>query len=213
MDKLTVAEARRAEAVGREALLQGWVRTRRDSKAGFSFLELNDGSCFGNIQVVAAGTLPNYEIGDQAAHGRLQRQRRGAGQGLARQGPGHRGRGPQRDRPRLGRSRNLSPCRRSGPFLRVPPHGGPPAAADQHLRRHGPGAELRLPLDPRLLPGRRLPLRPHADHHGQRLRRGRGDVPGHHARSGQRPHAGRRLVSSPTGKSISPRTSSSGRRT
>jgi asparaginyl-tRNA synthetase len=37
------------------------VRTRRDSKAGFSFIELNDGSCFGNIQVVAPGGLPNYE--------------------------------------------------------------------------------------------------------------------------------------------------------
>ena len=61
MDKLTVAEARRAEAVGREALVQGWVRTRRDCKAGFSFLELNDGSCFGNVQVVAAAALENYE--------------------------------------------------------------------------------------------------------------------------------------------------------
>ena len=61
MDKLTVAEARRAEAVGREALVQGWVRTRRDCKAGFSFLELNDGSCFGNVQVVAEAALANYE--------------------------------------------------------------------------------------------------------------------------------------------------------
>ena len=50
-----------AEAVGREVILQGWVRTRRDSKAGFSFLEINDGSCFGNIQVLAEAGLPNYE--------------------------------------------------------------------------------------------------------------------------------------------------------
>ena len=60
-EKLTVAQARQAEMVGREALLQGWVRTRRDSKAGFSFLELNDGSCFGNVQVLAEQSLPNYE--------------------------------------------------------------------------------------------------------------------------------------------------------
>jgi asparaginyl-tRNA synthetase len=60
-DKLSVAQARRADAVGREILLQGWVRTRRDSKGGFSFLELNDGSSFGNIQVLADGGLPNYE--------------------------------------------------------------------------------------------------------------------------------------------------------
>jgi asparaginyl-tRNA synthetase len=61
MEKLSVAEARRAEAIGRQVRLQGWVRTRRDSKGGFSFLELNDGSCLGNIQIVAEGALPNYE--------------------------------------------------------------------------------------------------------------------------------------------------------
>ena len=60
-DKLTVAAARNADAIGREVLLQGWVRTRRDSKAGFSFIELNDGSCFGNIQVIAPAELENYE--------------------------------------------------------------------------------------------------------------------------------------------------------
>ncbi len=37
----------------------GWVRTRRDSK-GFSFLELNDGSCLGNIQIVADAGIPGY---------------------------------------------------------------------------------------------------------------------------------------------------------
>ncbi|MDZ4821390.1 MAG: asparagine--tRNA ligase [Planctomycetota bacterium] len=62
MEKLTVAQARQPEAVGKEARLQGWIRTRRDSKGGFSFLELNDGSCFANIQIVADGNLPNYEF-------------------------------------------------------------------------------------------------------------------------------------------------------
>lgn len=61
MDKITVAEARKAEAVGRHVKLQGWVRTRRDSKGGFSFIELNDGSCQGNVQIVAPGELSNYE--------------------------------------------------------------------------------------------------------------------------------------------------------
>jgi asparaginyl-tRNA synthetase len=58
---ISVVQARRAESVGREIILDGWIRTRRDSKAGFSFLEINDGSCFGNVQVLAAATLPNYE--------------------------------------------------------------------------------------------------------------------------------------------------------
>jgi asparaginyl-tRNA synthetase len=56
-----VADARKADAVGKTVLLRGWVRTRRDSKGGFSFIELNDGSCQGNVQVVAPGELPNYE--------------------------------------------------------------------------------------------------------------------------------------------------------
>src|SRR2546421_1613003 len=61
MEKITVAQARRVEAVGREVRIQGWVRTRRDSKGGFSFLEVNDGSSLGNLQVLADRSLPNYE--------------------------------------------------------------------------------------------------------------------------------------------------------
>src|SRR5262249_11201967 len=61
MEKMSVAQARQVESVGRPVTLQGWVRTRRDSKGGFSFIEINDGSCFGNVQVVADGKLPNYE--------------------------------------------------------------------------------------------------------------------------------------------------------
>jgi asparaginyl-tRNA synthetase len=40
--------------------VRGWVRTRRDSKAGLSFINLHDGSCFDPIQVVAPKSLPNY---------------------------------------------------------------------------------------------------------------------------------------------------------
>jgi asparaginyl-tRNA synthetase len=40
-------------------LVRGWVRTRRDSK-DFSFIELNDGSCLRNLQIIAKNALPNY---------------------------------------------------------------------------------------------------------------------------------------------------------
>jgi asparaginyl-tRNA synthetase len=40
--------------------LRGWVRTRRDSKAGLSFVHLSDGSCFHPVQIVATNTLANY---------------------------------------------------------------------------------------------------------------------------------------------------------
>src|ERR1700724_4345151 len=41
--------------------IKGWVRTRRDSKAGISFVHVSYGSAFHPVQVVAPNTLPNYE--------------------------------------------------------------------------------------------------------------------------------------------------------
>ena len=48
-------------AAGDRVLLQGWVRTRRDSKAGFSFVQVHDGSSFDAIQVVVDNDLENYQ--------------------------------------------------------------------------------------------------------------------------------------------------------
>ncbi|WP_237227480.1 asparagine--tRNA ligase [Rubinisphaera sp. JC750] len=45
---------------GETLTISGWVRTRRDSKNGFSFVELNDGSCMGNLQIVVDGEVPGY---------------------------------------------------------------------------------------------------------------------------------------------------------
>ena len=47
--------------VGTEVTIKGWVRTRRDSKAGLSFVQVHDGTCFDPIQVVAPGELTNYD--------------------------------------------------------------------------------------------------------------------------------------------------------
>lgn len=46
--------------VDSEVTVQGWVRTRRDSKAGISFLAVYDGSCFNPVQAVIESNLPNY---------------------------------------------------------------------------------------------------------------------------------------------------------
>lgn len=59
-DWISVKQARLAESAGQPCEVRGWIRTRRDSKGGFSFLELNDGSSLGNLQVVAPGELENY---------------------------------------------------------------------------------------------------------------------------------------------------------
>ena len=46
--------------LGGRVTVQGWVRTRRDSKAGLSFVTVHDGSCFEPLQVIAPAELPNY---------------------------------------------------------------------------------------------------------------------------------------------------------
>lgn len=48
-------------AAGERVSIRGWVKTRRDSKAGLSFVNISDGSCFSPIQVVASNELNNYE--------------------------------------------------------------------------------------------------------------------------------------------------------
>ncbi len=47
-------------APGTSVTIKGWVRTRRDSKAGLSFIQVHDGTCFDSIQVVAQNELANY---------------------------------------------------------------------------------------------------------------------------------------------------------
>ncbi|MBL8260310.1 MAG: asparagine--tRNA ligase [Candidatus Competibacteraceae bacterium] len=53
-------------APGQRVSVQGWVRTRRDSKAGLSFVAVHDGSGFEPLQVIAPADLPNYA--DEIAH-------------------------------------------------------------------------------------------------------------------------------------------------
>jgi asparaginyl-tRNA synthetase len=55
-----IAEILTSGDVGSETTVMGWVRTRRDSKGGFSFIEVNDGSCLQSLQVIANDKLPNY---------------------------------------------------------------------------------------------------------------------------------------------------------
>ena len=57
----SIKDALQRTAPAETILVQGWLRTRRDSK-DFSFLELNDGSSLRNLQVIAKNTLPNYAV-------------------------------------------------------------------------------------------------------------------------------------------------------
>ncbi len=63
MSQLTsVAAALKGEiAVGQQVRVRGWLRSKRDSKAGISFIAIHDGSCFDAIQAVVPSDLENYE--------------------------------------------------------------------------------------------------------------------------------------------------------
>ncbi len=60
MKRTKIDVLRQLENSPGEVLIKGWVRTKRDSKQ-FSFMEVNDGSCLKNVQVIANADLENYE--------------------------------------------------------------------------------------------------------------------------------------------------------
>ncbi|MEL6342034.1 MAG: asparagine--tRNA ligase [Myxococcota bacterium] len=61
MEGLRIRTVLRETAVGEQVEVSGWARSRRDSKAGLSFIVLNDGSSFDSLQVIAKNDLENYE--------------------------------------------------------------------------------------------------------------------------------------------------------
>lgn len=61
MSHVSVAAALKSQvAVGELVTVKGWVRSKRDSKAGISFIAVHDGSCFDAIQAVVPSDLENY---------------------------------------------------------------------------------------------------------------------------------------------------------
>ena len=62
MSTISVSAALQGElGVGQQITVRGWIRSKRDSKAGISFLAIHDGSCFDPIQAVVPSELGNYE--------------------------------------------------------------------------------------------------------------------------------------------------------
>ncbi len=60
LKRTKIVEVLASEQTMPEVLVKGWVKTRRDAKE-FSFIELNDGSCLKNVQVIANNNLNNYD--------------------------------------------------------------------------------------------------------------------------------------------------------
>jgi asparaginyl-tRNA synthetase len=61
LKRTRIAEILSSGEIGARFTIMGWVRTKRDSKGGFSFIEVNDGSCMSSLQMIADGKLPNYK--------------------------------------------------------------------------------------------------------------------------------------------------------
>ena len=186
--------------------VKGWVRTRRDSKAGISFVHLSDGSSFHPVQVVAPNTLPNYadEVLKLTA-------------GCAVEATGTIVPSPAKGQPFEMQASAIKvigwvddpdtyPIQPKPHTHGVPARGGASAAAHQRDRRGDARAPHAGAGDPSVLRRERLLLGQHADHHRVRRGRRRRAVPGLDARPRQpAAHAGR-------ARSISARISSAARR-
>ena len=151
--------------------VKGWVRTRRDSKAGISFVHLSDGSAFHPLQVVVPNTLPNYtdEVLKLTA-------------GCAVEATGTIVPSPAKGQPfemqaqrdqgdRLGGRPGYLSDSTQAALARVPARGGAFAPAHQRDRRGHAGAAHAGAGDPSVLRRERLFLGQYADHHRLRRRR------------------------------------------
>lgn len=169
MDRTTIAAifADQEALGGQTVTVCGWARTIRDMKT-FGFIELNDGSCFKNLQIVMdANVLDNYkEIAGQNVGAALIVTGTvvltpGAKQPLEVKADTIAVEGPS--------APDLSPAEEA-PQRGVPAHHPAPASPDQPVLRRLPGTLRHGPRHPLLLPGSGLCLRPHPHHHRQRLR-------------------------------------------
>ena len=132
--------------------VKGWVRTRRDSKAGLSFVHVSDGSCFHPVQVVAPNTLPNYATEVQQLTAGCAVEATGTivpspakGQPFEMQATAVQG-------GRLGRGPGHLPDPAQAAHAGVPARGRAPAPAHQRDRRRHARAPHARAGDPPLLP-------------------------------------------------------------
>ena len=158
--------------------VKGWVRTRRDSKAGISFVHLSDGSSFHPVQVVAPNTLPNYADEVLKLTAGCAVEATGTDRAVAGEGAAVRDAGEADPGDRLGRRPGHLSDPAEAAHAGVPARGRASAAAHQRDRRGDAGAAHAGAGDPPLLRRERLLLGQHADHHRLRRGGGGGTVPG-----------------------------------
>ena len=175
--------------------VQGWVRTPRDAK-DFSFIELNDGSSLRNLQIIA-NSAAQLRRRCSAQHRRVDRR---AGKLVASQGKGQKWEliANDIDHRRLVR-RNVSAAEeRAHAGVSSRDLASAPAVESCSAAVFRVRSRLAFAIH-QFFPGARICLRPHADHHRQRLRRSGRTISGHHDRCEESATNGR------TVRSITPR--------
>jgi asparaginyl-tRNA synthetase len=158
--------------------VQGWVRTRRDSK-DFSFIELNDGSGLRNLQIIAKNTLPNY-----AALPRLTTRASVSVRGalVASQGKGQKWELVADKIDVVGTSDDSYPLQKKWSHAGVSPRDRASLSPLESFWLRLSCAEPARIRHSQVLSGTRFRLRPYADHHRKRLRRRRRIVSRHNDR-------------------------------
>ena len=177
MTEVTVRDALRGVAsVGSEVTLKAWVRTRRDSKHGFSFINLHDGSCFDPIQVVADQALENYA--EEILHLTAGCAVIATGELVESKGKGQQVEIHAASVDVIGWVENPDtyPVAAQASHLRASARSGASAPTHQYDRRHRPRSPQHGAGHPSLFPRTRFRLGEHPHYHRQRLRRRRGVV-------------------------------------
>lgn len=168
MGRARIADLLQQGPPGEKVDVRGWVRTKRESKQNFFFLEVNDGSCLANLQVVVDDGVSGYaELVKQIHTGTSLKI-----EGTLKESPGK----EQRVELQAGaisiygeadpQTFPLQKKRHSFEFLREIAHLRPP---DEHLRGDVPRPERPLSVDSQLLSVARFPVYPDPDHYHQRL--------------------------------------------
>lgn len=162
MKRTQILDALNASAPCDDIRICGWVRTRRDAK-GFSFLELNDGSCLTNIQVIVDEETDAYRSVGEATTGASVDIR---GQLVESPGKGQKWEVRAATMTLLGKADpETFPLQKKTPFRRIPAHHRASASAHQQIWRRVPhprGSKLRGAL---IFPRKRLFQRAHAHSH------------------------------------------------
>ena len=185
MNRSRIAEILSKPDIGARLTVMGWVRTRRDSKGGFSFIELNDGSALSGLQIVADQDLSNYRTDVL----KLQTGCAVRAVGTLAKSPG-KGQSVELHAEEIEvlgwadpESYPLQKKRHSFEFLRTIAHLRPRTNTFGAVARVRNAAAMAIH---RFFSRTGIHLPPHPRHYGQRLRRRGRNVPGNHLRSGQR---------------------------